>query len=165
MFTRILVATDFSQASDAALDYAKGLAATLGASLHLVHVVDDPIASGGFGAEAYIGSSPEYGDALRAEAERRLAGRLTPAERRDLRATTDVLGGTVAATIVEMAISRAADLIVMGTHGRTGLAHALMGSVAERVVRTAECPVLTVRTAPRRSPAFASALIPRAVTP
>jgi len=144
MFTRILVPTDFSDASDAALEYAKALASKLGSSLHLVHVVDDPIASTAFGTEAYIAESPQYAETVRREAERRLAVRLTPEERRDLHATTDILGGACAQTIIEMANSRGVDLIVMGTHGRTGLAHAFMGSIAERVVRQAPCPVLTV---------------------
>ena len=131
MFTRILVASDFSATSEAAIDCARELALRLGASLHLLHVVDDPA-----------------GAARRGDAEQGLAARLTPEDRRVLRATTDVLVGPVAPTIVEMASSRDADLIVMGTHGRSGLAHALIGSVAERVVRTADCPVLTVRARP-----------------
>jgi universal stress protein A len=144
MFTRILVPTDFSDASDSALDYGKALATHFGASLYLIHVVEDPIAATAFGVEGYIAEAPGFGAALRADAERRLAVRLTPAERSRLRASAELLSGRCAPTIVNAAVDRDIDLIVMGTHGRTGVAHALMGSVAERVVRTAPCPVLTV---------------------
>jgi nucleotide-binding universal stress UspA family protein len=149
MFTRILVPTDFSEPSDAALDYAKELAEKFGASLHLVHVIEEPVVTGAFGAEVYVGGdSPRFVAALQADAESRLAVRVTPAERTKLRATTEVLMGPCAPTIVDTAADRGVDLIVMGTHGRTGVAHALMGSVAERVVRMAQCPVLTVHAKP-----------------
>ena len=149
MFTRILVPTDFSESSDAALTYAKALAERFGAVLHLVHVFDDPIMAGGFGAEGYLAEAPDLAETMRHEAEERLAVRLTESERSRLRATSAMLSGPTAHTIVDTARDRGFDLIVMGTHGRTGLAHALMGSVAERVVRTAPCPVLTVHSAPQ----------------
>jgi nucleotide-binding universal stress UspA family protein len=148
MFTRILVPTDFSEPSDAALEYAKELAARFGASLHLLHVVEEPFVVG-IAAERYVPESPEITATLRADAEFRLAERLTEAERAKLRATSEVLTGPSAPTIVNAARDLAIDLIVMGTHGRTGIAHAIMGSVAERVVRAAQCPVLTVHTRPQ----------------
>jgi nucleotide-binding universal stress UspA family protein len=144
MFTRILVPTDFSEPSEAALEYAKGLAARFGASLRLVHVVEDPIVTGAFGAETYVPEPIGFSAALRADAEQRLATLLTPADLGTLRATTEVLSGPSASTIVNAARELGVDLIVMGTHGRTGVVHALMGSVTERVVRSAPCPVLTV---------------------
>lgn len=144
MFSRILVATDFSNASDEALDCAKALATKLGSSLHLLHVIADPIAYGAFGTDAYVAESPEYTENVTREAERRLAMRITPAERGDLHASTEVAAGPYAQVIIDTARARGIELIVMGTHGRTGLAHAVLGSVAERVVRQAPCPVLTI---------------------
>jgi nucleotide-binding universal stress UspA family protein len=145
-FTRILAPTDFSPTSDVALDYARALAKRFGASLHLLHVLDDPLAYGGFSGEMYLG---EPSQALRAtlvqEAERKLGARLRPEDRQQLNATAEVTMDSGPKAITDYASAQGIDLIVMGTHGRTGLAHAVMGSVAERVVRTAPCPVLTVR--------------------
>jgi nucleotide-binding universal stress UspA family protein len=145
-FTRILVPTDFSAMSDAALEYARALAKRFGASLHLLHVIEDPLAYGGFSGEMYLEEpSPTLRATLVEEAEKKLGARLRPEDRRRLHATTEVTFGAGPKTITDFASSRGIDLIVMGTHGRTGLAHAVMGSVAERVVRTAPCPVLTIR--------------------
>jgi len=131
---RILVPTDFGQASDAAMAQARQLAAGLGATLHLVHVVED-------------GQRPERLASLEAA----------------LGYETAVLTGPVATTIVEYAHSHAFDLIVMGTHGRSGVAHLLLGSVAEQVVRTAPCPVLTVRQQPVAAQARETLGVPAAV--
>ena len=142
--TRILVPTDFSETSDAALTYAQTLADSLGASLHLVHVFDDPY------GEALMAEVNESvyesmrGSAL-AAARRRLLRRLPPADRKRFRATTAMITGTPASAIVDYAGKHEMDLIVMGTHGRSGFAHLLLGSVAEKVVRSSTCPVLTVR--------------------
>jgi nucleotide-binding universal stress UspA family protein len=148
MFTRILVPTDFSGCSDAALEHARALATRFDGSLHLLHVIEDQQLSGPLGSEMY---APQPGtlSLLLKDAHTRLSHRITPGERAARRATGEVVIGSGARTIVEYAADNRFDLIVMGTHGRTGLAHVLMGSVAERVVRTAECPVLTVREAPR----------------
>jgi hypothetical protein len=70
----------------------------------------------------------------------------------EFHATADAVIGTPAWAIIEYAEAHDIDLIVMGTHGRGGMSHLLMGSVAERVVRTAPCPVLTVRSAPKGAP-------------
>lgn len=148
MFTRILVPTDFSAESDTALEYARALAAKVGASMHLLHVVEDPYMPGAFGSvsEMHIGvDTPAVRTALLEDAKARLALRLTEADRHGRGATAEVLFGSPAHMIAEHARVNGYDLIVMGTHGRTGLAHVLMGSVAEKVVRTAPCPVLTVR--------------------
>lgn len=150
MFTRILVPTDFSAHSDAALEYARALAARFGASMHLLHVIGDPLVPTVIGAvpEMYFGpEAPATRMVLLEEARARLARRLTHADRQSHHATSEVLFGSPAYTIAEYADVNGYDLIVMGTHGRTGLAHVLMGSVAEKVVRTASCPVLTVRGA------------------
>ena len=141
--TRILVPTDFSTASDAALDFAKSIARTFNASLHLLHVFEDPVVTVGF-TEAYAPLPPTTRVALVDDARRQLANRLSAEERERFDATTEVVSGASAMAIVEYAQDHAIDLIVMGTHGRTGVAHLLIGSVAERVVRLAPCPVLTV---------------------
>lgn len=143
--TPILVATDFSPASDAALELAKTLADRFGASLHLLHVLEDPYVTGAFAADVYAPPPPGLREAWLNGAEETMASQLTDAEKQALHATTEVVFGPIASTIVERAASLGAGLIVMGTHGRGFVAHLLMGSVAERVVRTACCPVLTTR--------------------
>jgi nucleotide-binding universal stress UspA family protein len=142
---RILVPTDFSTTSDAALDYANLLAERSGASLQLLHVIDDPFVTEGLAAEAYIAEAPMLRSAMLRDAQSRLADRAVLKQPGGARVDTEVLFGHGAKTIAEYAAERGVDLIVMGTHGRTGVAHLLLGSVAERVVRTASCPVLTVR--------------------
>jgi universal stress protein A len=144
--TRILVPTDFSDTSDAALSYARTLADSLGASLHLVHVFDDP-----YGDALVAEMNASVYESMRAtemtQARRRLLRRLPPADRKQFQASTAIVTGAPAEAIVDYAADRGMDLIVMGTHGRSGFAHLLLGSVAEQVVRTAKCPVLTVRSA------------------
>ena len=142
--TRILVPTDFSATADAALDYAYVLAERFGASLELLHVLDDPFVVDGMAAEAYISEAPALRTAMLQDAKERLRHRAAPRETIP-RIETEVLFGHGARTIAEYAAERGIDLIVMGTHGRTGFAHLLLGSVAERLVRTSPCPVLTVR--------------------
>jgi nucleotide-binding universal stress UspA family protein len=142
--TRILVPTDFSPTADAALDYAFGLAERFGATLQLLHVLDDPFVFEGMSAEAYIAEAPMLRTAMLDDAREKLRHRAGPREPR-VQVETEVLFGHGARTIAEYAAERGVDLIVMGTHGRTGFAHLLLGSIAERLVRTAPCPVLTVR--------------------
>ncbi len=139
-FTRILVPTDFSDTSDAALTYATSVAAAFGASLHLVHVFEDPFTAGTLASEVYAPIPPEVRKQVLADLQTRLDARLPAGG-----GTTAVLTGTTARAITDYAREQQADLIVMGTHGRGGMAHLLLGSVAERVVRTASCPVMTVR--------------------
>ena len=144
MFTRILVPTDFSAPSDAALEYARTVATRFGASLHLLHVAEDPYRAF-YTAEVFV---PEI-EGLREEILDNVVGRLnqkvTPEDVSELHMTTDAVIGTPAWSIVEYAGAHDIDLIVMGTHGRGGMSHLVVGSVAEKVVRTAPCPVLTVR--------------------
>ena len=149
MFTRILVPTDFSEPSDAALDYARELAGQFGASLHVLHVIETPVAV--MSPEVGIVDSPELQAQLFEDARDRLQLRITPNDRTRHPATTEVVWGTSAHGIVNYATERGMDLIVMGTHGRGGVAHLLLGSVAEKVVRHAPCPVMTVRQAPART--------------
>jgi nucleotide-binding universal stress UspA family protein len=145
MFSRILVPTDFSPPSDAALEYARMLAATFGSSLRILHVIDDPSASSDFVADGFAPSTENIRAALLEQTRTRLDGVMNDVDRTRYHAHADAVLGMPAATIVGYATATHAGLIVMGTHGRTGLAHLLMGSVAEQVVRTAPCPVLTVR--------------------
>ena len=144
-FTRILVPTDFSPAADLALAHAKALAQAFGASLHLLHVFDDPYTAAAYAPEVFATLPPEYREAAFADAVRQLNQRIGAQEIREFGGTTDVVVGSPAREIVRVAAERGVDLIVMGTHGRSGLAHLVLGSVAERVVRTAPCAVLTVR--------------------
>ena len=139
MITRILVPTDFSQPSEQAFTCAGRLAHRFGASLHLLHVVNRPLLAEGLAAEAFMSASTAMGSDIAAEAHRRLREQAPEA------ASVDVVFGYAARAIVEYASRSGVDLIVMGSHGRTGIAHVLLGSVAEAVVRTAPCPVLTVR--------------------
>jgi nucleotide-binding universal stress UspA family protein len=146
---RILVPVDFSAHSEKAIRYATTLANKFGARLSLLHVIEDPFVTGAWQAEVFVPNIPELLNDLIKAAKTQLAER-----RKDLAAhgfiiETAVITGRPATAIVEQASTGKFDLVVMGTHGRTGLSHALLGSVAERVVQKAPCPVLTVRdTAP-----------------
>jgi len=139
VITRILVPTDFSPSSEQALNYARGLAQQLGASLHLLHTVNRPLLAEGLAAEAAIAEGTAIGSAFVEEAKTRFLTLAPDA------ASAEVVFGYAAPSIVDYASQLGVDLIVMGSHGRTGIAHILMGSVAEAVMRTAPCPVLTVR--------------------
>jgi universal stress protein A len=156
--TRILVPTDFSEPSDAALEYATALAARLGASLHLLHVFEDPYLSGGsFAAEVYAPIPADLREDLLAEATNQLARTVATIDPAPFELTAEVYTGPASRAIAEYAQTHDIDLIVIGTHGRGGMAHLLLGSVAERIVRTAPCPVLTVRTATVAIPAATAA--------
>jgi nucleotide-binding universal stress UspA family protein len=142
--TTILVATDFSEPSAAALRYGRALAGHFKSILHVVHVVGT-IPSAFNGPEAYVVSVPDLQqqaeDAARKELEALLIDNdELPPIRRVL-----ITSNVPAAAIVDYAKQKHVGLIVAGTHGRGAVAHALIGSVAERIVRTAPCPVLTVR--------------------
>jgi nucleotide-binding universal stress UspA family protein len=146
MFKRILVPVDFSAPSDAALDYARDVAARFGASLHLLHVAEDPYRAL-YSAEVFVPEMENLRDEILEDATGRLRDRLREWDFDAVPVTVEAIIGTPAGSIVEYAAGHDIDLIVMGTHGRGGMSHLLMGSVAERVVRTAGCPVLTVRQA------------------
>ena len=155
MFNHILVPMDFSAPSDAALECARAVAVQFAGSLHLLHVAEDPDRAI-YSAEVFVPEMEGLRDEVLAAALGRLKARLRRADVEQLHATADAIIGTPAMSIVEYAEGHDIDLIVMGTHGRGGMAHLLMGSVAERVVRTARCPVLTVREA-RETAATAAA--------
>ena len=145
-FRRILVPTDFSAPSDAALDCARRLAAGFAASVHLLHVLTE-VSDRETGSELFVSEPPEARSIRLIDARDRLKHRITADDRVTLRATSEVIFGSPAQIIVDYAADNYFDLIVMGTHGRTGMAHLLVGSVAERVVRTAGCPVFTTQHA------------------
>ena len=137
----ILVATDFSEPSGVALAYGRDLARSYGARLHVLHVVDDVMLH--YTPEvAFVG--PDLQRDLDERANRELNALITDDDR--LRGALPVIerGLHPAEAIVNYAKANAIDLIVAGTHGRGLVKHFLMGSIAERVVRTAPCPVLTV---------------------
>jgi nucleotide-binding universal stress UspA family protein len=141
---RVLVATDFSEAADAALSYGRALARTFGATLHVLHVTDDMYVR--LGGDAYAAVLPDLQKDVEQQARQRLVELLVDNDPNPL--PTEPVVVTASATaqaIVDYAARADIDLIVVGTHGRGAVAHLLMGSIAERVVRTARCPVLTVR--------------------
>lgn len=145
--SRILVPVDFSRHSEAALHYAMALASGLGASVDLLHVVEDPVAAGAWSGELSIQNVSDLRRNLIEDAERRLEGLRANAQEPKVPWLLMVRMGQPADVIDEYARAFGVDLIVMGTHGRGGLAHLFMGSVAERVVRHAPCPVLTLSDA------------------
>ena len=144
LLKKILVATDFGEASDAALSYGRDLARTYGATLHVVNVAENILAR--YAGDGTLALLPQLQNDVEEAARKRLEALVTGEDRTLLHAKPVVLTALgTAEAIVEYAHTHNVDIIVMGTHGRRALAHLLMGSVAERVVRTAPCPVLTVR--------------------
>ena len=145
---RICCPIDFSDASRAAMEVAADLAKRFGAELVLLHAYPIP---GYTFPDGSVVASPKMMQELADQAQRHLEEWRVEAEQLvgAPRVTAEKAVGEPAAEILELARARGADLLVLGTHGRTGLEHALMGSIAERVVRRAHCPVLTVRPAAR----------------
>lgn len=142
--TNVLVATDFSDASESALDYGRELTRTFGARLHLLHVVETALMF--VGPESAGIDFARLQSDLESGAEEKLKRIITMEDREQLKAVTTVrTGSSPAFEIANFARMEGIDIIVMGTHGRGVMAHLLMGSVAEKVVRIAPCPVLTVR--------------------
>jgi nucleotide-binding universal stress UspA family protein len=141
---RILVGHDFGDAAHAALAYALDLAEKLDARVTVVHAYEVPV----YGFPEGIALTTDVTGQIRAASVEALDGVV----QRAARPRVDVHGmlrqGPAWSEITTAAAEMHADLIVVGTHGRRGLAHALLGSVAEKVVRTAPCPVLTVHGTP-----------------
>ena|SRR5688572_15200824 len=135
-FTRILVPFDFGAASEAALVCAKELALGGNAHLFLLHVLED--------------------EALLPEVRQRLESALNTYERDRFKVTIDVRVGAVADSIGQFARENVVDLIVMGAHDRRGLTQAFASHIAERLIRTAPCPVLTTRSNDSRTRASAA---------
>jgi nucleotide-binding universal stress UspA family protein len=139
----ILVPTDFSACADEALNYAIALASKLQARLTLLHIIHAvPLwAEGDMG----LALPDTYLHESEARVQQGLAQRQQRAQEAGIQADILTAHGTPFQSIIDTAQDQKIDLIVLGTHGRTGLQRALLGSVAEKVVRLAPCPVLTVR--------------------
>ena len=140
---RILHPTDFSEHAQHALGYACELASKFDAELHLLHVL-----------EVHVSSTPQFGMGLalpaniresEEAAQRALESMPGAPWSESLRVVRATLQGNAFVEIIRYAREHDADVVVLSTHGRTGLSHMLMGSVSERVVRKSPCPVLTVR--------------------
>jgi universal stress protein A len=138
----ILVAVDFSDYSKTALQYATFLAEGFGATLTLVHAVEPYV----YPEDLSAGFTIEEIDARWMQKHKEKLEALRRTIKEGIPSTVVVTMGTAWNQIVEMAKSWNADMVVIGTHGRTGLKHALLGSTAERVVRHAACPVLVVHS-------------------
>jgi len=144
--SRIVCPTDFSPTSSSAVDYAATMADSFGAELLLLHVIPEmsyPMRSFG------ISHSMEHiQEELHAKAKETLERRAEAVKQAlpNVSVRCQLRDGEAHEATMAYAKEESADMIVMGTHGHTGLTHALLGSTAEKVVRLAECPVLTVRT-------------------
>ncbi len=139
---RILCPTDFSEAARRAFDLAIPLAEAFGAELYVIHVI--PALPYVEPRPTYHFDVPEYERALHEEAERQMAAFVNELATRVV-IHPIIAHGDVAEQILRAAEEQAVDMIVIATHGRTGWRHLVFGSVAEKVVRLARCPVLTVR--------------------
>lgn len=138
---KILFPTDFSDSSKAALGYASTLAAETGATLYIAHVFDNtPTYLAGYGG---VGAVPDFSQEI-AKENRALLEQVKPTKK-GVEYVHEFVEGTPVHQLVALADREKIDLIVMGTHGRTGLSRLLMGSIAEGVLREANCPVLTVK--------------------
>lgn len=141
---KILAPTDFSAHATQAVRYACSLAERFGAELHLLHVLSDIIPAGPDPMLTPV-LPPEFYTESEAQSRATLARTIEPAWGKPSFVSTAVRWGDPVEEIVDEARKIRADLVVIATHGRTGLRHALLGSVAERIVREAPCPVLTIR--------------------
>lgn len=139
----ILVPLDFSEQSQHVLDYAIDLADKLEARLTVLHVIQRPVFGPGMGMEPVYGAYMEQAEPI---ANQNVSNAVEHVREAGVACEGEVDAGTPFQQIVDMAVNKQVDLIVIGAHGHTGLAHLLLGSVAERVIRLAPCPVLVVRS-------------------
>ncbi len=142
---RLLAPVDFSPFSRLAISYAKELAAAYGAPLDVLHVVSEPSFNSPFVPEADPVLLPTSAEWAR-QAKQALGDLVDQTEGADIKVQTFLITGSPAHEIVQFAAAQGADLIVMASHGRTGLKHWLLGSVTEKVVRSAPCPVFTIKS-------------------
>lgn len=140
---RILVAHDFEESAATALTYALALADKLGARITVLHAYEVPT----YGYPEMAAVAVEFATEIERRAVETLEKIAREARRPNVEVDTKVRRGSAWVEIVETAKQLPADLIVMGTHGRKGMPRLLLGSVAEKVVRSAPCPVLTVHGA------------------
>ncbi len=142
-FTSIMHPSDFSENSDQALYYAAAFADKYDASLHLVHVISDPAVAVPSPIAGFLPAG--YFEEMEANSNETLSKIANREWVKDNRTICKTMTGNTSQMVVNYAKENDIDLIVMGTHGYSGLSHMIMGSVAENVLRTAPCPVLTVR--------------------
>lgn len=142
---RILVPTDFSDFSKPAMQHGCAMAARFNAELHLLHVVPDPAMLVPEAAAFSIETMQAQSESLVKDAEAMLQNLPPDGWENEKAFVRKVCVGAAFMEIINYAREASIDLIVIGTHGRSGLMHILMGSVAERIVRKAPCPVLTVK--------------------
>ena len=136
----ICVPVDFSDTSAAALKYAKALADAFGSKLHVLHILVNWVPDGDFPV------SPQLYVDLENSARKQLEAQLSTDDKTKYQAQMALVSGmSEFVEIIRYAREKNIDLLVLGTHGRGAIAHMLMGSVAEKIVRKAPCPVLTVR--------------------
>jgi nucleotide-binding universal stress UspA family protein len=143
-FERLLVPVDFSPHSSEALRLAIELAKTFRAKIHLIHAYELTVSQ--LRLYGVVFPEPSY-EKVRDAAVRRLEEELSRVQEAGLEGEVQVVQSSPAEAIADAARELPADLIVMGTRGYTGLKHVLLGSVAERTVRIAPCPVVTVKAA------------------
>jgi nucleotide-binding universal stress UspA family protein len=144
VFQHILVPTDFSEYADYALDYAIEMAKMFQARVTVLYVFHVPSLALGEVSPTVMDDTLQ---AMETNAQRQAQKALARVLNAGLQGDSVIVEGAPFQMIIDTAQEKEADLIVMGTHGRTGLTHILMGSVAERVVRMAPCPVLVTREA------------------
>jgi nucleotide-binding universal stress UspA family protein len=152
-FTKIVAATDFSEDSTLALTYAEEIARRFGSEMILLHVdqaLPPVMVSPEIGPVMDVGAMTRIAEEQRMMAQKELDKIVNRLREAGLKARSMLKVGSPFLEIIHVARAENADLIVMGTHGRTGIAHVLMGSVAERVVQKAHCPVLTIRHPDRK---------------
>ena len=152
-FTKIVSATDFSEDSNLAIGYAEEMARRFGAEIILLHVdqaLPPVMVSPEIGPVMDVGAMTRIAEDQRVLAQKELDKIVNRMREGGLKARSMLKVGSPFLEVIHAAQAEGADLIVMGTHGRTGIAHVLMGSVAERVVQKAGCAVLTVRHPDRR---------------
>jgi nucleotide-binding universal stress UspA family protein len=150
---RILIPTDFSDTAAVAMDYATELSVVLGAQLHVLHVVENTNPTGGWTAgKRYTPPPASLTEGMEREVRNELQLLVEKRKPPLVDPMIDVKTGSPLVEIVRYAEEQAIDLIVMGTHGHGPIAHILLGSVADNVIRRAPCPVLTIRH-PQHEPA------------
>jgi nucleotide-binding universal stress UspA family protein len=157
----ILVPSDFSECSEAALRYGLELARRFDARLHLLHVVQDPLTQP-WAAEGFSAPLFDMVEKWQKDAQARLVASIPLADIGRVTVTSTVAWPY--AEILRYANQHGVDLIVMGTHGRSGVSHVLLGSIAEKVVRHAPCPVLTIRHPQREFVADTAELVTASAT-
>ncbi len=140
-YKRILCPVDFSDISKRVLQIAADLAKRFGANLHVIHVFQLPATM----LEAVYEDPTDMEEEIRQRLNDKLNEFVQKTKKPDLKITTGVYEGVPDVEIIKSARENQADMIVMGTRGKTGLSHVLLGSVAERVIRNAEMPVMTIR--------------------